>query len=137
MDSGAHSGRRPSLPAILGLADTGTSHVEKLVATAGGVVGILCVGVLSHAVLGGPGAVVMIASMGATATLLFAVPSGPLSQPWPQRHAKAHGALPLLQSLVRTPHVVFPLSPGDPLISRSFFAFPPQAQRSDDIDDTF
>lgn len=59
------------------------SHREKLLSAAGAFVGILGVAVVSHALLGEAGAALLVASMGASAVLLFAVPHGPLSQPWP------------------------------------------------------
>lgn len=59
------------------------THTERLISAAGGLVGILIVAVVSAYGLGLHGAALVIASMGASAVLLFAVPHGPLSQPWP------------------------------------------------------
>lgn len=56
---------------------------EKLRSTLAAFVAILAVGHLSNLFLGGTGLVVMVASMGASAVLLFAVPHSPLTQPWP------------------------------------------------------
>lgn len=56
---------------------------EKLISGAGGFVGILLVIVVSRDVLGLEGAAMLIASMGASAVLVFAVPHGQLAQPWP------------------------------------------------------
>lgn len=56
---------------------------EKAVSALGGVVSLLILTVLTKSVLGLDGASMMIASMGASAVLLFAVPHGQLSQPWP------------------------------------------------------
>ncbi|MDD5241061.1 MAG: HPP family protein [Sulfuricella sp.] len=58
------------------------SHAEKLISTAGGFVGILLVLLVSSRVLGFHGAALMVASMGASAVLLFATPHSALSQPW-------------------------------------------------------
>jgi len=58
------------------------SHTERLVSTAGGCVAIYAILVVSRFYLGGDGALLIIPSMGASAVLLFAVPHGPLSQPW-------------------------------------------------------
>jgi hypothetical protein len=69
--------------ALIGLEASRTSHVEKLLSTFGGFAGILLVAELSRSFVGGSGAALMVASMGASAVLLFAVPHGPLSQPWP------------------------------------------------------
>jgi CBS-domain-containing membrane protein len=59
------------------------SHAEKLVSAAGGLTAILCIYLVSRAVLGGDSVFVIVSSMGSTAVMLFAVPHGPLSQPWP------------------------------------------------------
>lgn len=58
------------------------SHSEKLISTAGGFAGILALLYVSQAVLDHQGAVMVVASMGASAVLLYAVPHGALSQPW-------------------------------------------------------
>ena len=67
----------------LGIRKMPVSHTEKLVSAVGGLVGILLVDGLSSTLLEGPAAHLMVASMGASAVLLFAAPHGPLSQPWP------------------------------------------------------
>ena len=60
-----------------------TDRFEKMRASAGALFGLTLVGVSSVALLGsGPAAVWLIAPMGASAVLLFAVPSSPLAQPW-------------------------------------------------------
>jgi CBS domain-containing membrane protein len=60
------------------------SEREHWISAAGGLVGILAVLWSSHWFLGsGEGSVLIIASMGASAVLLFAAPHGALSQPWP------------------------------------------------------
>lgn len=71
----------------LGVPRNTTSHSEKLISTLGAAVGIVLVcgiGVvlLSGGVLGQQGVYMVVASMGASAVLLFAVPHGALSQPW-------------------------------------------------------
>ncbi len=67
----------------LGIELNPVSHAERLVSTAGGFLGIFFILLASQAVLGERGATLLIvASMGASAVLLFAVPHGPLSQPW-------------------------------------------------------
>ncbi len=68
---------------LLGLETNKTGHLEKWISGAGGLVGILAVTFISHQFLTVQGAAWVVASMGATAVLLFAVPHGPLSQPWP------------------------------------------------------
>lgn len=60
-----------------------TSHKEKLISGFGGAVAILIVfAVMRLGEQSLQGQVVLIASMGASAVLLFAVPHGPMSQPW-------------------------------------------------------
>lgn len=69
--------------ALLGLQAHKTGHLEKLLAAVGGFFGILVVLLISRHYLGLEGAAWIAASMGASAVLVFAVPHGPLSQPWP------------------------------------------------------
>ena len=59
------------------------SEREHWISAAGGLLGILAVLWVSHLWLGGHGGVLAVASMGASAVLLFAAPHGALSQPWP------------------------------------------------------
>lgn len=58
------------------------SHNERLISAVGGFIGVLAVLWVSTHVLDQQGAAMIIASMGASAVLLFAVPHGALSQPW-------------------------------------------------------
>jgi len=58
------------------------SHTEKWVSAAGGFLGIFFVYLISSEFVAADGAAWIVASMGASAVLLFAVPHGPLSQPW-------------------------------------------------------
>ncbi|MCC7262019.1 MAG: HPP family protein [Candidatus Latescibacteria bacterium] len=59
------------------------SAKEKLISALGGLVAICLLAALSHQTLQFGGSGLLVASMGASAVLLFAVPHGPLSQPWP------------------------------------------------------
>ena len=59
------------------------SEREHWISAAGGLFGILAVLWVSHALLDAHAGVLAVASMGATAVLLFAAPHGTLSQPWP------------------------------------------------------
>lgn len=59
------------------------SEREHWISAVGGLVGILAVLWVGHIWLDGHGGVLAIASMGASAVLLFAAPHGTLSQPWP------------------------------------------------------
>ena len=58
------------------------THTEKLISVAGGFAGILLVLLVSSQVLDFHGATLVVASMGASAVLLFATPHSALSQPW-------------------------------------------------------
>lgn len=59
------------------------SATEKLIAALGGTLAIFSLVFLSFFFLHQPAATAVVASMGASAVLLFAVPHGQLSQPWP------------------------------------------------------
>lgn len=59
------------------------SHKERLASIAGGFTSIFMILAVSRYFVGDTGATLVVASMGASAVLLFAVPHGLLSQPWP------------------------------------------------------
>lgn len=67
---------------FIGFTSNKTSHREKLVSGLGGFTGILLILLLTRQFVGNADAALIVASMGASAVLLFAVPHGPLSQPW-------------------------------------------------------
>jgi CBS-domain-containing membrane protein len=67
---------------VLGVGADVTGHAEKLISAIGGFIGILLTMWVSQHYLGVQGAAMLVASMGASAVLLFAVPHGALSQPW-------------------------------------------------------
>lgn len=72
----------------LGIERSTTSHSEKIISALGALLGILTVYWLTRWVfpqgyLNTAGNFLMVTSMGASAVLLFAVPHGALSQPWP------------------------------------------------------
>ena len=71
------------LYSIIGVEQASVSHAERMASLAGGFVSILCVFVVSRWSVDSVTSAVIIASMGSSAVLLFAVPHGPLSQPWP------------------------------------------------------
>ncbi|HEY9033336.1 MAG TPA: HPP family protein [Pseudomonadales bacterium] len=58
------------------------THAEKIVSSWGGGLAILLIYALSCWMTDQQGALAILPSMGAAAVLLFAVPHGPLSQPW-------------------------------------------------------
>ncbi len=70
------------LRGFAGVGANRSGHLEKWVSGAGGLTGILGVILVSQAYLGLSGSASLVASMGASAVLLFAVPHGPLPQPW-------------------------------------------------------
>jgi CBS-domain-containing membrane protein len=67
---------------ILGIDFNHVSHAERLLSGIGAFVGIYLVNLTSHAFISGTDALFIVASMGASAVLLFAVPHSPLAQPW-------------------------------------------------------
>jgi CBS-domain-containing membrane protein len=67
---------------VLGVELSPVSHAERIVSALGGFLGILAVVAISRHFVGAAAATLIVASMGASAVLLFAVPHGPLSQPW-------------------------------------------------------
>lgn len=67
----------------LGLELSPISHLERLISAAGGFCGIFLILLISHQFVGLEDAALLVASMGASAVLVFAVPHGSLSQPWP------------------------------------------------------
>ena len=70
------------LARIIGIENIPVGHAERLISGAGGIVAIYLLFVLERGLLGEAGAALVIASMGASAVLLFAIPHGALSQPW-------------------------------------------------------
>lgn len=68
---------------FLGIEQRAVGHTEKLVSAAGAFLGILIIFYTSSFFIPVPSTYLIVASMGASAVLLFAVPHGPLSQPWP------------------------------------------------------
>ena len=66
----------------LGVERYRVGHTEKLVSALGAFLGISVVFFSSTYFLQGEASYLIVASMGASAVLLFAVPHGPLSQPW-------------------------------------------------------
>lgn len=68
---------------LLGIELSPVSHTERLLSALGGFLGIYGILQVSLYFVGIEDATLIVASMGASAVLLFAVPHGPLSQPWP------------------------------------------------------
>lgn len=72
-----------SLRKLVGVELVAVSLVEKVLAALGGGLAIFLLTAITHWAIPGAGATAVVASMGASAVLLFAVPHGQLSQPWP------------------------------------------------------
>ena len=68
---------------MLGIESSRVSHRERLVSALGGFAGLLAVALVSNALGGAAAQPLLVFSIGASAVLLFAVPHGALSQPWP------------------------------------------------------
>lgn len=100
--------------ALMGLELTPNGHFEKLLSGMGGFIGILAVLVVSTHAVGDASAALIVASMGASAVLLFAVPHGPLSQPWPVLGGHLLSALVgvTCARLVRDPRLAAPTAVG-------------------------
>ncbi|MEZ5236228.1 MAG: HPP family protein [Acidimicrobiales bacterium] len=98
----------------LGVELDEVSAKEKAVAAAGGLLAILLLSLLTGRVLDPDGAVLVVASMGASAVLLFAVPHGQLSQPWPVLGGHLVSALigVTAQRLVRPPELAAAIAVG-------------------------
>ena len=67
---------------LIGFSRRTVSHRERVITSFGGFCGILGVYFVSETILGAQGAAMIVASMGASAVLLFAVPHSALAQPW-------------------------------------------------------
>lgn len=68
---------------FLGIDASRISHKERLVSALGGFLGIGGILLITTHYIQSGHAALIVASMGASAVLLFAVPHGTLSQPWP------------------------------------------------------
>jgi CBS-domain-containing membrane protein len=67
---------------LLGIGQSSVSRLEQAVSGIGGLVAIAGILFVSGPLLHEPAGAIVVASMGASAVLLFGVPHGPLSQPW-------------------------------------------------------
>lgn len=75
--------RNRFLQRLLGVEQASVSHLERIISAVGGLIAIVAILLVTQHYLERPGGAWLVASMGASAVLLFAVPHGPLSQPWP------------------------------------------------------
>ncbi len=67
---------------LLGMNQQVTTHKEKFISFAGGIISIYLIYLVTEVSLGVTDAIYIIPSMGATAVLLFAAPKATFSQPW-------------------------------------------------------
>lgn len=67
---------------LLGVEQSPVSNVERLISAGGGLLALFLLMRCETELLGASGAALVVASMGASAVLLYAVPHGALSQPW-------------------------------------------------------
>ncbi len=79
---GRWAGSLAAIRRYLGIELAPVSHLERAVCTAGGIIGIFVLMASEREFLGETGAAWVVASMGSSAVLLYAVPHGALSQPW-------------------------------------------------------
>lgn len=82
-DTTSDSGRFERLRTLIGPGTTAVGRAEIAIAGIAALLGIATVHALTDWVAGPQAALFMVGSMGAAAVLLFAVPHGALSQPWP------------------------------------------------------
>lgn len=68
---------------LLGIELSPVSHRERLISALAACVGMMVVYGISRTMLAPAQALVLVAPIGATAVLLFAIPHGAMSQPWP------------------------------------------------------
>jgi hypothetical protein len=101
------------LRALAGIESTPRWHFERVFSGVSAFIGIGAIWVVSTAVVG-TSVPLIVASMGASAVLLFAVPHGPLSQPWPLMGGHVLSALVgvTCARLVDDPAVAGPLAVG-------------------------
>ena len=66
----------------LGIEAQSVSHKERIISGLGAFLGIFFVFLVSQFFIDGKDSMIIIASMGSSAVLLFAIPHGSLSQPW-------------------------------------------------------
>lgn len=99
---------------LLGIESHPVSHIERLASGAGAFVGIFAVYLISAHFLDRISAMVMVASMGASAVLLFAVPHGPLSQPWQLIGGHLFSAIigVTCAKLIANPYIAAPVAVG-------------------------
>ncbi len=99
---------------FIGIDRYQVSHVERIVSAVGAFAGIFLIYIVSSFFLGENARFIVVASMGASAVLLFAVPHGKLSQPWPVIGGHFFSAIVGVSCawLVPQPYISAPLAVG-------------------------
>lgn len=100
----------------------GASLYDRLAACAGAAIGITLTAIVTTVVLGdGPATVWLVAPMGASAVLIFAVPASPLAQPWPVIGGNVISAMVgvAIASLVSSPAIAAGLAVGGAILAMS------------------
>jgi CBS domain-containing membrane protein len=86
----------------------GTTFRERTIACTGALLGIAFAGLISGAITGNEmGLPLLVAPMGASAVLLFAVPASPLAQPWSIVGGNTISALVGITAAMHIPHMAF------------------------------
>ncbi|MEZ5839035.1 MAG: HPP family protein [Hyphomicrobiales bacterium] len=90
------------------------SHEERLISGLGGLVGITAVFLVAAEFVDIEGAALIVASIGASAVLLFAAPHSPLAQPWPLvgGHVVSATIGVLVARLIGDPFIAGPIAVG-------------------------
>ena len=100
------------LRSIIGIESDNTGHAEKAISIIGGFIGIFLILWISAQYAGLHGVALLIASMGSSAVLVFAVPHSTFAQPWPL--VSSHFICTLIgvfcAQTVANPYIAAPLS---------------------------
>jgi CBS-domain-containing membrane protein len=78
-----HSSLRQRIPQLLGITQSSTSHLEKLLSGVGSFLAITGIYWVTREIHGELTPALLLTSIGAATVLVFAIPHGTLSQPWP------------------------------------------------------
>jgi len=95
---------------LVGIQRNTTQHKEKIISAVGGFVSIFFILLITSVFLEINSAGLIVASMGASAVLLFAVPNGPLSQPWPIAGGHLLSAFVGISSYLLIPNILLAAS---------------------------
>lgn len=95
---------------FIGIQSDNTQHKEKIISATGGFISIFFILFITSSIVGMESAGLIVASMGASAVLLFAVPHGPLSQPWPLAGGHLLSAIVGVSCYVWVPNILLAAS---------------------------